>query len=64
MKSKIYKSKLQINITKHGTISQLYFNILLNGVIKLINVKKKNKVLDFGCGYGYFKKKIKNEKKM
>ena len=64
MKSKINKNKLQINITKHGIISQLYFNILLNGVIKLINLKKKSKVLDFGCGYGYFKKKIEREKKI
>ena len=64
MKSKINKNKLRINITKHGIISQLYFNILLNGVIKLINLKKKSKVLDFGCGYGYFKKKIEKEKKI
>ena len=64
MKSKINKNKLQINVTKHGMISKLYFDAVLNGIIKLIDVKNKVKVLDFGCGYGYLKKKIKREKKI
>ena len=61
MKSKISRKNL-FNITKHGLISGLYFNIIFNNVIKLIDEEKKVKVLDFGCGYGYLKNKIKKNK--
>lgn len=62
MKSK--NSDKKINITKHGIISSLYFNAIFRNIIKLIDVKKKVKVLDFGCGYGYLKKKLKRNKKI
>ena len=57
------KEKRPSNITKHGIISGLYFNSILNNIIDLFYTKKNLKVLDFGCGYGYLKKKlIKNTK--
>ena len=59
MKKKINFS----NITKHGKISGIYFNNILKNIISLINTKKKVRILDFGSGYGYLKKKlIKNSK--
>ena len=53
-----FKKKRSSNITKHGIVSGIYFNSILNNIIKLINTKRKIKVLDFGCGYGYLKKKL------
>ena len=52
------KEKRPSNITKHGIISGLYFNSILNNIIDLFYTKKNLKVLDFGCGFGYLKKKI------
>jgi len=64
MESKISKKKNQFNITRHGVISGLYFNTIFNNIIELIEKDKKVKILDFGCGYGYLKKKLKRNKKM
>jgi len=51
------------NITKHGIFSGIYFNNILKNIICLIKVRNKVKILDFGSGYGYLKKKlIKNPK--
>ena len=58
----INTQKLAFNITKHGNVSGVYFNNILENVIKLICYKRKIKVLDFGCGYGYLKKKLKKNK--
>lgn len=52
------------NITKHGKISGIYFNNIFQNIISLINTKKKSKILDFGCGYGYLKKKLVNYPKI
>ena len=64
MNLKIKKKKDQINITKHGIISSLYFNTIFNNIIALIEKKKKVKILDFGCGYGYLKKKLRRNKRI
>ena len=48
----INTQKLAFNITKHGNVSGIYFNNILENVIKLICYKRKIKVLDFGCGWG------------
>ena len=58
----INTQQLPFNITKHGNVSGVYFNNILENVIKLIYYKKKIKVLDFGCGYGYLKKTLKTNK--
>jgi len=52
------------NITKHGFISGIYFNSIFNNIHSLIDTYQYVKVLDFGCGYGYFKKKLLNNKKI
>ncbi len=61
------KNKIQknlFNITKHGLISGIYFNNILNNICNLIKNNKKIKVLDFGCGHGYLKKKLQKNKKI
>tara|TARA_B110000285_G_C14924166_1_gene514119 strand:- start:86 stop:631 length:546 start_codon:yes stop_codon:yes gene_type:complete len=64
MKLKIKKKKNQFNITNHGMISSLYFNTIFNNIIALIEREKKVKILDFGCGYGYLKKKLRRDKRI
>ncbi len=49
---------LPYNITKHKFFSGIYFNIILKKIISLITTNKFKKILDFGCGFGYLKKKI------
>jgi SAM-dependent methyltransferase len=64
---KFFKKKnYKINITNHGYISSIYFNNIFSNIIKIIskNKKKNIKVLDFGCGNGYLKKKLKENKKI
>ena len=64
MKKKIKPKKNLFNITKHGFISGIYFNSIFNNIHNLIDAYHKVRVLDFGCGYGYFKKKFLNNKKI
>ena len=52
------KKKNFSNITKHGKISGIYFNNILKNIISLINTKKIVRILDFGSGNGYLKKKL------
>ena len=59
MKSINPKKKKLYNVTKHGLISGLYFNDIIKNIINLIPIDKHIRVLDFGCGFGYLKKKIK-----
>ena len=49
------------NVTKYGVISGIYFNTILKTINNLISSKNKVKILDFGSGYGYLKKKLINE---
>ena len=58
------KKKNLFNITKHGLISGLYFNSIFSTIHSLIDTSHKVRVLDFGCGYRYFKKKLLNNKKI
>jgi 2-polyprenyl-3-methyl-5-hydroxy-6-metoxy-1,4-benzoquinol methylase len=55
--------KLPYNITVHNWFSGIYFNLILKKIIFLIVLYKFKKILDFGCGFGYLKKKLvkKNE---
>lgn len=66
MKSIKNFKKLPFNITKHGFISSIYFNNIFDNIIKLIsdNSKRKIKILDFGCGNGYLKKRSKKNKQL
>ena len=64
MKKKFKERKNLFNITKHGFISGIYFNSIFNNIHSLIDTYNKVRVLDFGCGYGYFKKKLLNNKKI
>ena len=57
------KKKNFSNITKHGILSGIYFNNILKNIICLINIKNNVKILDFGSGYGYLKKKLINNRK-
>jgi SAM-dependent methyltransferase len=50
--------KLNYNITKHKFISGIYFNLILRKIISLILKNKFKTILDFGCGFGYLKKKL------
>jgi hypothetical protein len=50
--------KLPFNITRHNFFSGIYFNYILKKIVDLIVEKKFKKILDFGCGFGYLKKKI------
>lgn len=50
--------ELPYNITKHKFISGIYFNYILKKIINLIVENKFTKILDFGCGFGYLKKKL------
>lgn len=50
--------KLPYNITRHNFFSGIYFNLILKKIIGLIVENKFAKILDFGCGFGYLKKKI------
>jgi len=50
--------KLPYNITVHNFFSGIYFNLILKKIISLIIDNKLKKILDFGCGFGYLKKKI------
>ena len=43
----------------YGGLKGIYFNRILNKIIKIGNLKSK-KVLDFGCGTGNLKKKLGN----
>jgi SAM-dependent methyltransferase len=61
IKKKIKKEFLH-NITKHGVISGFYFNYIIKNIFELILINKKVKILDFGCGYGYLKKRLKKAK--
>ena len=54
--------KLPYNITKHNFFSGIYFNLILKNIIGFIVENKFKKILDFGCGFGYLKKKIKKYK--
>ncbi len=58
------KTKNFTNITKHGKISGIYFDSILENIISLINTKKKVTILDFGSGYGYLKKKFNKNPKI
>lgn len=51
--------KLPYNITRHNFVSGIYFNLILKKIIGLIVENKFIKILDFGCGFGYLKKKLK-----
>lgn len=43
-------------------IAGIYFEITINSIIKIGNLDRKGKkILDFGCGYGILKKKLKNK---
>lgn len=53
------KKSSNYNVTKHKLFTKLYFNSILNRVISFLG-KKNLTVLDFGCGYSYLKKKLKN----
>ena len=66
MKYSKKNNKLTFNITKHGNISSIYFNNIFDNIIKCVELKKKNitKILDFGCGNGYLKKRLGNNKKI
>ena len=50
--------ELPYNITKHNFISGIYFNSILKKIINIIIENKFTKILDFGCGFGYLKKKL------
>ena len=50
--------KLPYNITIHNCFSGIYFNLILKKIIFLIVLYKFKKILDFGCGFGYLKKKL------
>lgn len=50
--------KLPYNITVHNFFSGIYFNLILKKIICLIVIYKFKRILDFGCGFGYLKKKI------
>ena len=58
--------KLPFNITRHGNISSIYFNNIFDNIIKYIDQSKTNKIkiLDFGCGNGYLKKRLGKNKKI
>ena len=58
--------KLPFNITEQRYISSIYFNNILDNMIKIIskNEKKNIKILDFGCGQGYLKKRLKKNKQL
>ena len=57
-------NKLPFNITKHD-ISSIYFNNIFENIIKCVELKKNiTKILDFGCGNGYLKKRLGNNKKI
>ena len=64
MKLKKDKKKFQYNITKHGLITGFYFNYIIKNIYSLIDINKTVKVLDFGCGFGYLKKKLNKIKKI
>ena len=51
-------NKLPYNITRHSFVSAIYFNLILKKIISLIEENKFKEILDFGCGFGYLKKKI------
>ena len=55
------KKKLHYNVTKHGIITGIYFNYILENIYNLIDSRKSVSVLDFGCGYGYLKRKFKSK---
>ena len=59
MITKSIKKEFLHNITKHGVISGFYFNYIIKKILELILTNKKVKILDFGCGYGYLKKRLK-----
>ena len=58
------KKKLNYNVTKHGIITGIYFINIIENIYKLIDFQKTVSVLDFGCGYGYLKRKFKKYKKI
>ena len=66
MKYSKKNKKLPFNITEHGNISSIYFNDIFDNIIKYIKQSKKNrvKILDFGCGNGYLKKRLGKNKKI
>ena len=50
----------KLNNNYYGSLLSFYFNRTIDSIIKIgdLDIKKKN-ILDFGCGYGQLKKKIK-----
>jgi pantothenate kinase len=66
MKYSKKNKKLPFNITKHGNISSIYFNSIFDNIIKCIEQNKSNKIkiLDFGCGNGYLKKRLGKNKRI
>ena len=60
------KDNLPFNITKHGYVSSIYFNRILDYIVKVISKNKKKiiKVLDYGCGNSYLKERAKKNKKI
>lgn len=54
-------NKFQLTTSYKG-ISKLYFLKLLNEIIKIGNLEQEDITsLDFGCGYGFLKKKLKSK---
>lgn len=51
-------NKKKIGLTEPNFITKYYFNFIYSEIIKIIKISKKKKILDFGCGQGYLKKKI------
>jgi len=47
--------------TKPNYISFIYFNLIYKIIINFLEYKKNDVVLDFGCGIGLLKKKIKKK---
>lgn len=66
MKYSKKNKKLPFNITKHENVSSIYFNNIFDNIIKCVELNKKNriKILDFGCGNGYLKKRLGKNKKI
>ena len=50
---------IEYSVTKPNFITKYYFNIIYNKIIKLGKFNENGNILDFGCGYGFLKKKNK-----